>query len=559
MKKYSPILLILCTFIGIYIGISIKNKYEENKDKIVLDGDNVKVGETDLETVYNRATEMGGNKVNQVIAILNATYVEELSTDSIIELAMPVILSELDPHSSYIPAKDLQAVDEELSGSFSGIGIRFFIEEDTIRITDVVRGGPSERAGVLAGDKLVSIDDSTFVGSICKNDEAMKRLKGVRGSNVRIGVRRFGHDETLYFDITRDDISIESIEAYHLIDNRWGYIQLERFAENTYSEFISAVSILYAMGCKGYIIDVRGNGGGYLEIAFNIANQFLGRDELIVYTEGAHHPKEVWRANGMGALKDIPLVILTDETSASASEILAGAIQDNDRGTIIGRRTFGKGLVQQQIPLTDGSALRVTIARYHTPSGRCIQKPYVNGESEEYQLDLIERYERGEFFSQDSIHFNDSLAYKTRLGRTVYGGGGIMPDIFVSSDTSHVTSYYRQAVENGLIRQYTFKYSESNRPILSKYKTYEEMLNHLSKKDLVNDFVQFASKHSLKPRYLQIEKSQKLIERSIYSNIIYNILGMNESVRYNNTFDQTVLKAVEVLEKGESFPKAVDE
>lgn len=532
MKKYTPTLLILFTLLGVFMGVYISGGRE------------------------NTVIQLTGNsKVDELIELVHSCYVDSISVDDIIEKAMPKIINELDPHSTYIPAKELESTNADLKSSFSGIGIRFLIEEDTIHITDIIRGGPSEQVGLMAGDRIITVNDTLFVGDVCTNDAAMKKLKGPKGTNVKIGVQRYGEKDLLHFNITRGDIPVKSIEAAYLIDDKWGYIQVERFAENTFTEFILALARFMRNNCQGIIIDVRGNGGGWLGIATQMANEFLNKGDMIVYTEGTNQPRSVEYANGRGNFRNIPLVVLTDETSASASEILAGTIQDNDRGTIIGRRTFGKGLVQQPFDFQDGSAVRLTIARYYTPSGRCIQKPYNIGNAEEYAMDILNRYERGEFFSQDSIHQNDSLVYKTRLGRTVYGGGGIMPDIFVSSDTTDITSYYSQAVSKRLIQQYTFRYSDVNRKELSAYTTYEELLAHLKSKNLVNDFVKYAANKGLKPRNIQIEKSHKRLEQSIYANIIYNIQGMLEHVRYINTFDVTVLKAIEILDAGKAFPQ----
>ncbi len=532
MKRYTPALMVFCILTGIIIGIYIT--YD-------------KLAHPLLE--YSRM-----NKVDELMELVHRNYVDSISMDEIIETAMPKILADLDPHSTYIPAKDLEAMNSDLKSSFSGIGVRFVIEQDTLHITDVIRGGPSEQVGLLAGDRLITVNDTLFVGDVCTNEAAMSKLKGPEGTNVKLGIKRYGNDQLLHFDIVRGDIPLESIEVAYTINNRWGYIMLERFAENTFSEFIIAMVRLIQKNCEGVIIDVRGNGGGYLGVALQIANEFLDKDEIIVYTEGIHQPQLVERANGYGNFQHLPIVILTDETSASASEILAGTIQDNDRGTIIGRRTFGKGLVQQPFDFSDGSAARITVARYYTPSGRCIQKPYTKGKEDEYAMDIAHRYERGEFFSQDSIHQNDSLVYKTKKGRLVYGGGGIMPDIFVSSDTTDVTSYFTQAVTKGVIRQFTFSYSDKNRATLSKFTTYEEILQHLQGENLLDEFVSFAATKGIKPRYWQIQKSKKRIEQSIYSNIIYNIQGMLEHVRYINTFDPTVQKAIEVLENGKSIP-----
>ena len=535
MKKYTPTLLVLSALIGTFIGFYIADIQQKT---IIIPS--------------------GMNKVDELMELVHRCYVDSLEMNEIIEKTMPKILTELDPHSTYIPAKDLEATNADLRSSFSGIGIRFLIEEDTIHISDIIRGGPSEQVGLMPGDRIITINDTLFVGKVCTNDAAMSKLKGPGGTKVKIGVKRWGEKELLHFNITRGEIPVQSIEASYMIDNKWGYIQVEKFAENTFSEFIISLARLALQKSQGLIIDLRGNGGGYMGVAIQMANEFLDKGDMIVYTEGMHQPRSTDYANGRGKFKNTPLVILTDEGSASASEILAGTIQDNDRGIIIGRRTFGKGLVQQPFEFMDGSAVRLTIARYYTPSGRCIQKPYTKGNAEDYAMDIVHRYERGEFFSQDSIHQNDSIVYKTRLGRPVYGGGGIMPDIFVSSDTSDVSSYFSQAVSKGLVRQYTFKYSDVNRPKLSQYKKYEEMIEYLKQQGLVDDFVKFASAKGHKPRYWQIERSRKRLEQAIFANIIYNSLGMLEHVKYINTFDTTVLKAIEVLEKGESFPKIVN-
>lgn len=535
MKKYTPTLLVLSALIGTFIGFYIADIQQKT---IIIPS--------------------GMNKVDELMELVHRCYVDSLEMNEIIEKTMPKILTELDPHSTYIPAKDLEATNADLRSSFSGIGIRFLIEEDTIHISDIIRGGPSEQVGLMPGDRIITINDTLFVGKICTNDAAMSKLKGPGGTKVKIGVKRWGEKELLNFNITRGEIPVQSIEASYMINDKWGYIQVEKFAENTFSEFIISLARLALQKSQGLIIDLRGNGGGYMGVAIQMANEFLDKGDMIVYTEGMHQPRSTDYANGRGKFKNTPLVILTDEGSASASEILAGTIQDNDRGIIIGRRTFGKGLVQQPFEFMDGSAVRLTIARYYTPSGRCIQKPYTKGNAEDYAMDIVHRYERGEFFSQDSIHQNDSIVYKTRLGRPVYGGGGIMPDIFVSSDTSDVSSYFSQAVSKGLVRQYTFKYSDVNRPKLSQYKKYEEMIEYLKQQGLVDDFVKFASAKGHKPRYWQIERSRKRLEQAIFANIIYNSLGMLEHVKYINTFDTTVLKAIEVLEKGESFPKIVN-
>ncbi len=531
MKLYRGIVVVICLLCGIFIGTHITN----NKNTIIIN------------TV--------DNKLNEMLGIIQTNYVDSTDIDSIIEKSLPKVISELDPHSVYIPLKDVEETNSDLQSSFSGIGIRFTIQEDTIHISDVIRGGPSEKAGILAGDRIIKVNDTVFVGKeICTNETAMKKLKGPKGSFVKVGIERYGEKELLDFKIRRDEIPVESIEATYMINGKWGYVQIERFAENTFAEFIQALAVFIGNNAQGIIIDLRGNGGGYMGIALEMANQFLGKDDIIVYTEGEHCEKIIERANGYGMFQNTPLVILVDETSASASEIIAGTIQDNDRGTIIGRRTFGKGLVQQPFEFSDGSMMRLTIARYHTPSGRCIQKPYTKGNKEEYEKDLLDRYNRGEFFSQDSIHQNEELIYKTRKGRTVYGGGGIMPDIFVSSDTTDMTSYSQEAFARGLISRYALQYSNHNRPALLKYNGYEELVNYLETQPILDDFVEFATKKGVKRRNNLIAKSKGILTRSLYSNIIYQVQGMLEHVKFINLEDPTVLKAIEVLENGESFP-----
>ena len=399
----------------------------------------------------------------------------------LIEEAMPQILGELDPHSSYIAAKDMEEMTADLRGSFSGIGIQFTIQQDTIHINNVIAGGPSEKVGLMAGDRIVEVDDSAFVGKIVTNNEAMKKLKGPKGSEVKLGIFRHGEKEILHFTIIRGDIPVKSVDAAYMLNEKYGYIKINKFGETTYPEMLISLAKLHQENCEGIVVDLRGNTGGYMGAAVQMVNEFLPKGQLIVYTEGRKATRENYFSNGTGSSQEIPVIVLVDEGSASASEIFAGAIQDNDRGTIIGRRSFGKGLVQQPIDFSDGSAIRLTIARYHTPSGRCIQKPYNKGKDENYELDILTRYEHGEFFSQDSIKQDESHIYYTSLGRPVYGGGGIMPDIFVPQDTTGVTSYFSMAVNRGLILQFAFQYTDQNRQTLQKFETSEDMLKYLKK------------------------------------------------------------------------------
>lgn len=533
--RFIPFLLAICLIAGIAIGTFYANHFSGNKLGII---------------------NTSSNKLNALLRIIDDQYVDTVNISDLVEEAMPQILSELDPHSSYIPAKDLEAVTADLKGSFSGIGIQFTIQNDTIHVNNVIQGGPSEKVGLMAGDRIVEVDDSAFVGKIVTNEEAMKRLKGEKGSKVKLGVYRPGEKELLHFTVVRGNIPVKSIDAAYMINEKVGYVKVNKFGETTYPELLIALAKLNQKNCEGLIIDLRGNTGGYMAAAIQMVNEFLPNNRLIVYTQGRKSPRQDYNSNGTGSNQKMPLVVLVDEGSASASEIFAGAIQDNDRGTIVGRRSFGKGLVQQPIEFSDGSAIRLTIARYYTPSGRCIQKPYEKGKESEYELDLLTRYEHGEFFSADSIKQNETEVYRTRLGRPVYGGGGIMPDIFVPQDTTGMTSYFRMAANRGLIIRYTFEYTDQNRSTLQKYDTTEKMEEYLKKQNLLNNFAAWAEKKGLKRRNNLMAKSRKLFEMSLYGNIIYNMLGMEAYVEFLNETDKTVLKAVEILEKGESFPQA---
>ena len=534
--RYIPIIIAVSIVAGIFIGTFYANRFSGSPQGIGRTG--------------------SSNKINGLLRIIDDQYVDTVNMSELIDDAMPQILRELDPHSSYIPAKDLQAVNDDLKGSFSGIGVQFTIQQDTIHISDVISGGPSEKVGIMPGDRIVEIDDSAFVGKIVTNNESMKRLKGPKGSEVKLGIFRQGEKELLHFTIIRDDIPNKSIKAAYMINDQYGYINIEKFGETTYPEMLIALAQLHQQSCKGVIIDLRGNTGGYMGAAIQMVNEFLPKGKLIVYTEGRKCPREDYPSNGTGSSQQMPLIVLLDEGSASASEIFAGAIQDNDRGTIIGRRSFGKGLVQQPIEFNDGSAIRLTIARYYTPSGRCIQKPYHKGKDENYELDIINRYEHGEFFSQDSIKQDESHIYYTSLGRPVYGGGGIMPDIFVPQDTTGVTSYFSMAVNRGLTIQFSFQYTDKNRQKLQKYDNADDLLKYLKTQNILEKFAQFAESKGLKRRNILMNKSKALFERNLYGNIIYNMLNMEEYMKFLNQSDKTVLKAVEVLEKGESFPQA---
>ena len=538
ITRFIPFIIAASIVVGIMIGIFYTDRYADGKSSVI---------------------NASSNKLNALLRIIDDQYVDTVNMADLIEEAMPQILGELDPHSSYIAAKDMEEMTADLRGSFSGIGIQFTIQQDTIHINNVIAGGPSEKVGLMAGDRIVEVDDSAFVGKIVTNNEAMKKLKGPKGSEVKLGIFRHGEKEILHFTIIRGDIPVKSVDAAYMLNEKYGYIKINKFGETTYPEMLISLAKLHQENCEGIVVDLRGNTGGYMGAAVQMVNEFLPKGQLIVYTEGRKAARENYFSNGTGSSQEIPVIVLVDEGSASASEIFAGAIQDNDRGTIIGRRSFGKGLVQQPIDFSDGSAIRLTIARYHTPSGRCIQKPYNKGKDENYELDILTRYEHGEFFSQDSIKQDESHIYYTSLGRPVYGGGGIMPDIFVPQDTTGVTSYFSMAVNRGLILQFAFQYTDQNRQALQKYETSEDMLKYLKKQNILEKFARFAETKGLKRRNILMYKSQKLFERNLYGNIIYNMLDMEDYLKYLNQQDPTVLKALEVLEKEQSFPKAPEQ
>ena len=532
-NRYMPLLMALCVVVGILIGNFYANHFSGNRLNII---------------------NSGSNRLSNLLHIIDDQYVDKVNIDSLVDNAIPLILAELDPHSVYISAKDAQAANDDLKGSFTGIGVEFTIRQDTIHVQNVISNGPAERAGVLAGDKIISVDGKPFVGKIVTNEEAMHRLKGPKDTKVKIGVLRYGSKKPKYITITRGEIPQKSIAATYMLDDKTGYIRIKNFGETTYPELLIALEQLSQQGFSNLVIDLRDNTGGLLTSAIQIANEFLPKNKLIVYTEGRKSPKQEFPSDGHGSYQKLPLVVLINEVSASASEIFAGAMQDNDRATIIGRRSFGKGLVQQQIGFPDGSIIRLTIARYYTPSGRCIQKPYSTGDDKNYEQDLITRYQHGEFFSQDSIKHHGP-AYHTGIGRVVYGGGGITPDIFVAEDTLGMTSYYKEASMSGLILQYAFTYTDDNRPKLNTYKEMMELASYLAKQNLVDKFATYADKHGLKRRNLMIKKSHKLLERYINSRIIYNMLDESAWNEYINLGDPTIEAALKVFRNNAAFPK----
>lgn len=532
-NRMMPLLMALCVIIGIIIGTFYANHFSGNRLNII---------------------NSGSNRLNNLLHIIDDQYVDAVNIDSLVDKAIPQILSDLDPHSVYISAKDVQQATDDLKGSFSGVGIEFVIRNDTIHVQGVIKNGPAEQAGILAGDKIVSVDGKSFVGKVVTNEEAMRRLKGPKDTKVKIGVQRYGQKSIKYYTITRGDIPQKSVSATYMLDDNTGYIKIKNFGENTYPELLIALAQLSQEGFSNLIIDLRDNTGGYLKSAVQMANEFLPKNRLIVYTEGRKSPRQDYKSDGRGSYQNIPLVVLINETSASASEIFAGAMQDNDRATIIGRRSFGKGLVQQQIGFPDGSMIRLTVARYYTPSGRCIQKPYVMGDDKDYEEDLLVRYQQGEFFSQDSIK-HTGPAYHTSIGRTVYGGGGITPDIFVPEDTLGITSYFKEASMSGLILQFAFVYTDDNRLKLNNFTEMMELADYLVKQNTVDKFATYADKHGLQRRNLMIKKSHNLLERYINSRIIYNIMDEEDWIEYLNLDDNVIKAALNVFKNNAAFPK----
>ena len=489
-----------------------------------------------------------GNKLSNLIEMIDKQYVDTVDKAEIIEEIIPDVLDKLDPHSVYIPAKDLQSVNEDLNGSFGGIGVQFNIQDDTVMVIQVVSGGPSEKVGIMPGDRIVMVNDTSFTGDQMSNKKVMNTLRGEKGTKVKIGVIRPGMDGIIDFEIIRGDIPTYSVDVSYMINKTTGYIKVSRnFGRNTYEEFLNALAKVQHAGCTSLIVDLRGNQGGYLEVVIRMVDEFLQRGELIVYTEGKAYPRTDYRADGRGSMKGVRLAVLIDEWSASASEIFAGAIQDNDRGVIIGRRSFGKGLVQTQMNLGDGSAVRLTISRYYTPSGRCIQKSYKNG-NEDYYKDILERYQKGEMNSEDSIHLDKNEKYHTVNGRLVYGGGGIMPDVFIPVDTSGITPLFENLVRKGTIYKFAFRYTDENRSELNKLADVDALKEYFKDHPVMDKFLDLAKNEwhiKIKPQDLKL--SGKLIETQIKAYIARNIFDNEGFYPIFNSLDATIDTAVAIL------------
>lgn len=527
---WYPLVISIAIVLGIVIGNYISTK------KFSLDND---------------------RKINAVLNLIQSEYVDSIDVKDLVEQAIPAIIGNLDPHSYYIPASDIRAENEKLDGSMSGIGVSFFMMNDTANVDQVIPNGPAEKVGMLAGDRIISVNGESIVGGTLTAEGIRSKIRGEKGTKVRIGVKRNTSKKTLTFTITRDDIPMNTIDVSYMLDDKTGYIKIAQFGKNTYDEFFAALSKLKKDGASRYIVDLRGNPGGYMEMAILMVNEFLEQGELIVYTKGRKEREDiqVW-SDDQGSFHDAQVAVLIDEYSASASEIMAGALQDNDRGLVVGRRSFGKGLVQKQIYLPDSSAIRLTIARYYTPSHRCIQKDYTLGDEDDYSKELYDRYSHGELYSADSIKVDKSKIFRTANGRIVYGGGGIVPDIFVPNDTTGITTYYRAVANLGLLQQYVYTYVDINRDQLKNVKTVKQLMGMMPSDDaLTYDFVCYARDNGVPMRWYYINLSRSLIARQLRALVIRDVLGSEEFYRYYNRTDNTVNAALKALNDGKGkFP-----
>lgn len=495
----------------------------------------------------------GGDKLMQTISSIHNNYVDRIELDTLYEKAIPAILSELDPHSEYIPAKMFDSVNESLEGEFDGIGIVFNAMTDTITVLSVIPQGPSDKAGIRAGDRVIRIDNKDVAGQHIPQDSMVRLMRGPRGSKVKLSVKRASLDELVDITIKRAAIEVHSVTAAFMLDREAGigYLRLAQFSRTSYAEICNAMERLKSEGMTSIILDLRGNGGGFLDQVVNILNEFLERGKLLVYTEDRHGRRVTEYSDGTGRYTDTAIAVLVDEISASSSEILAGAIQDNDRGLVIGRRTFGKGLVQAQIPFSDGSAMRLTVARYYTPSGRSIQRPYTNGDEMSYRMDLVNRINHHELFSKDSIHFDESMKYKTSAGRTVYGGGGIMPDIFIPVDTTKVSNFYNEVWDKNILYRYTLEFADQKREKLDGVKSLAELDALFEESDLMGDFLRYAKQNGVTPSSKDLESSKEIIITQIKAYIGRNALS-DESGYYYNIYpiDDVMQRSVKELKAG---------
>jgi carboxyl-terminal processing protease len=524
--------------IGIAVGIFIGNTFSIFKSR---------------HSLFNR-----GDKLEAVLEYINDSYVDSINLQELVEDAIPNLITGLDPHSTYISAKDLDMVNEDLEGHFSGIGVQFSILNDTIVVISVIPGGPSSAAGIVAGDRIVKVEGKDFVGKTLTNELVMRNLRGAKGSSVKLGIKHFDSAKIVSITVKRGDIPVNTVDVSFSIAKGVGYVKVDKFGSTTYSEFINALSKLKAEGVKSIIIDLRQNTGGYMQAAEMMVNEFLPKNQLVVFAEGRNFPRDAYYSDGSGTFQNEQVIVLVDEGSASASEIFAGAIQDTDRGLIIGRRTFGKGLVQQQREFKDGSALRLTVARYHTPSGRCIQKAYTRGKSEDYQMDLMNRYLRGELDNQDSIKFNKSMPlFKTKGGRPIRGNDGIMPDIFVPRDTIGINSYYLNVVNKGYTYEYAIRYIDRNRAKLKSFKNLQQLVGFLENQSLVENLVEYAFLKGVNRRPYLIDESYDLLQKQLISNVIRPLMGESAYFQYVLKDDVLLKRTIGLVHSQKATQEAI--
>jgi carboxyl-terminal processing protease len=533
------ILFPLILAVGVVLGILLGQFVGRNR------------AESQIRSLIRRSSMNMTNKIMQTSMLVEHRFVDSISMDSLAELVIPLMMRELDPHSVYIPAREMQELNEPLEGEFDGIGVSFNAATDTVIVLSVIPNGPSAKAGIVAGDRIIEINDTLVAGVKMPQNDIVKRLRGRRGTEVRLSLKRQNIDDLVDITVVRDAIPIKSIEAATMLTDSIGFIRLSQFARTSFMELQLALAQLREQGMKKLIFDLRDNSGGFLDQAILIANEFLPAGKLIVYTEDRHREQVKEFSDGTGTATDLALVVLIDEGSASSSEILAGAVQDNDRGTIVGRRSFGKGLVQSQIPYADGSALRLTVARYYTPTGRSIQKPYTNGDEYDYDMDLIRRYNNNEFFSADSIHFADSLKFVTPKGKVVYGGGGIMPDVFIPMDTTDMTRYYAEVSGRNILYRYTLDYADRHREALNAVRTMDELTELLdSDKTLFDDFIRYATAQGVKPVQREIARSRRIMEAQLRAYIGRNTVLEDAAFYYNiMPVDNVLVRSVELLKE----------
>lgn len=532
-QRFVPLMVAAGMIVGIVVGVFFSSRTQSGSVSII---------------------NSSSNKVNDLLHLIDDYYVDTVDISQLTEKSLSHIVAELDPHSTYISAANAKNSMEDLQGSFSGIGVRFTILDDTVCVVRVLPNGPSEKAGLVAGDRIVAVDDKPYVGEGVTNDSTLLLLKGPAKTTVKLGLKRRGKKELVNVNVVRGDVPLYSVDARYMLEKQTGYLRLSNFSVSTYSEFIVAMAQLRSEGMEQLVLDLRGNPGGYMEPAVQIANEFLPEGRLIVYTEGRTMKRENSKTDGRGAFKDLPLVVLVDEFTASASEILAGALQDNDRAVVVGRRTFGKGLVQVPIEFSDGSILRLTKARYYTPSGRCLQKPYKPGDENEYDKELLLRELSGEYYSMDSIRLSGQI-YHTVGGRSVYGGGGIVPDEFVPHDTTGNSPYLRTVLMNGLLAKFAFRYVDDRRPFFSRMKDEEELMHYVSAHPLLASFAAFAQREGVEPVQADLARSAGFIEERLRQYIISDLFDELALVRFNNKTDNSVIRALELIRAQKTFPE----